>query len=690
MKKYLLSIILFSFNVLLAQAQTVPNNKITLTPELLWKLGRVSDPQVSPDGKQVLYNVRYYDVVENKGQSDIYKISTDWKVVTRITTTFQNSESNARWMPDGRIAYLSDAGGTTNLYIADNMGQNPVKATGVPSGITNYGFSVIGDMLYYTLDVKVGKTTEDLYPDLPKATGKIIDGLMYRHWNAWEDEYYSHLFVVRFKNTSIAEEPLDVMKNEPYETPMQPFGGDEQICWCPDGSRIAYTSKKLEGTASAFSTNSDIYVYNLFNGKTENRSLGNAGYDQNPQFSSDGSQLMWLSMETNGYEADKNNLYIYDYGLLTKQVYTEKFDYSIEKAQWSVDGKMIYFNAAVDGVVQLFGLTFGETESQIAQITNQYQDVADFVVGQAAKNHIVIGNIMSMSMPSELFLINPKDGKSKRISNVNTDMLSHIKMGKVEKREIKAKDGKFIVTWVIYPPDFNPKGKKKYPTLLYCQGGPQSPVSQFFSYRWNFQLMAANGYVVVAPNRRGLPGFGQEWTDEIAGDWGGVAMGDLLSAIDDVTSETYVNKDKVGCVGASYGGYSVYWLAGNHDKRFKCFIAHCGVFNMNSMYGSTEEMFFVNHDFKGPYWKEENIEQYNKFSPDRFVKNWDSPILIIHNEKDYRVPLGQGMEAFTAAQSRGIPSRFLYFPDEGHWVTKPQNSVLWQRVFFEWLDTYLK
>lgn len=684
MKKYLLLFFVSFSTLLLAQAPAL------LTPELLWKLGRVSDPQVSPDGKNVIYNVRYYDVQGNVGQSDIFKVSSDGKTANRLTITPQISETNARWMPDGKIAYFSDAGGTVNLILMDANGLNARKAIGVPAGITNFGFSAFNDMLYYTLEVKVGKTTADLYPDLPKATGKIIDGLMYRHWNAWEDEFYSHLFVVKFKNGKTIDEPVDVMKGEPYEAPMQPFGGDEQISWSPDGTRIAYACKKLAGTASAISTNSDIYVYNLFNLKTENKSLGNAGYDINPQFSPDGTQLLWLSMETNGYEADKNNLTIFDFGLLTRQNYTEKFKYSIEKAQWSNDGKAVFFNAAVDGVVQLFSILIAENKSKTMQLTTQQMDVSDFTVGQQGGEPIIIGNMMSMSMPNELFLLSDASNKTKRLTNVNTEMLSKIKMGRVERRDIRAKDGKNILTWVIYPPDFNTKGKKKYPALLYCQGGPQSPVSQFFSYRWNLQLMAANGYVVVAPNRRGLPGFGQEWTDQIAGDWGGLAMQDLLSAIDDVSSESYINKDKIGCVGASYGGYSVYWLAGNHDKRFKCFIAHCGVYNLNSMYGTTEEMFFVNHDLKGPYWKKETANQYTQFSPDRYVKNWDTPILIVHNEKDFRVPLGQGMEAFTAAQMRGIPSRFLYFPDEGHWVSKPQNSILWQRVFFDWLDTYLK
>ncbi len=685
MKKNIFFLFFFCITAL-AYAQTT----FTLTPELLWRLGRVSDPQTSIDGKSVLYNVRYYDVAENKGQSDIYKASTDGKKVVRITNTPKASETNARWMSDGRIAYLSDVEGDVNFYIMNADGSGSRKIPGIPSNIGTFGLSYLGDMLYFTQDVKVNKTTAELYPDLPKATGRIFDGLMMRHWNAWEDESFSHIFIVKFKNGIVIDEPYDIMKNEPYDAPLQPFGGDEQICWSPDGSRIAYTSKKLTGTDAAKSTNSDIYIYNVYNQKTENISQGNGGYDTNPVFSPDGTQILWLSMEEDGYEADKNNIMVYDYGLLSKTRITERFDNTVEKAVYSPDGRAIYFNAPIAGTVQLFKAVPGEKNTVITQLTDQVQDLSEFSIGQLGKNPVIIAGIMSMSMPTELFSINPSNGKPLRITNTNTDMLAKIKMGKVERRDIKAKDGNSILTWVIYPPDFNPKSKKKYPVLLYCQGGPQSMVSQFFSYRWNFQLMAANGYIIVAPNRRGLPGFGQNWTDQIAGDWGGAAMSDLLAAIDDVSSEPFANKDRMGCVGASYGGYSVYWMAGNHENRFKAFVAHCGVYNMQSMYGATEEMFFVNHDFKGPYWQDNLKAQYDLFSPHRFVQNWNTPILIIHNEKDFRVPLNQGMEAFTAAQMRGVTSRFLYFPDEGHWVTKPQNSILWQRVYFDWLDRYLK
>lgn len=657
-----------------------------LTPEVLWKFGRVSEPRISSNGKAVLYSVTYYDVALNKGNSDIWKVAADGTNATKLTSGAEN-EFNARWMPDGKIAYLNDKDGEAELWMMnwDGTGKKPIN--GIPKGIGCYGFSPLGNYLFFTKDVKVDKTIAELYPDLPKSSGKIIDALMYRHWNYWEDQSYSHIFICKVVNGFAVTTPEDIMKGERWDAPLAPFGDDDQISFNNDGSRLAYTCKKNTGTEAATSTNSEIYVYNVYSQKTENLSIGCKGYDVNPKFSPDGTQLMWLSMATPGYENDKNNILIYDFGMLARQEYTDKFMYSVGKAEWTLDGTQIYFIAGINATEQVFSLTLGE-KPVISQVTKGDFDITDISLGRNGKNNVMVASLMSMSAPSEIYNIALPKGTTTRITQTNTDMLARTKLGRIEKRSVTATDGKKILTWVIFPPDFNPK--KKYPALLYCQGGPQSTVSQFWSYRWNFQLMAANGYIVVAPNRRGLPSFGQEWTDQIAGDWGGQAMKDLLSAMDDVSKEIFVNTDRLGCVGASYGGYSVYWLAGNHQKRFKAFIAHCGVFNLESMYGSTEETFFVNHDLKGPYWVDANASQYDSFSPHRYVKNWDTPMLIIHNEKDFRVPVTQGMEAFTAAQLKNIPSRFLYFPDEGHWVTKPQNGILWQRVFFDWLDKFLK
>ncbi len=681
MKKII--ILLFVFVSTLSNAQK-------LTPELLWKLGRVSDPKISADGKTVLYNVRTYDVAENKGQSDIYSISTISGDAINITKS-KDDESAARWRPDGKkIGFLAnDKDGVTQLWEMNADGSQRVQVSSFPSDISNFQYSPIGNMIWFTSDVKVDKTTQDLYPDLPKATGRIYDDLMYRHWTSWEDGAYSHVQIVGYDNGKIVGQIIDLQPKERYDTPLQPNGGEEQITWSPDGKFVAYTCKKLFGKAYAVSTNSDVYLYEIANKKTTNISEGILGYDVNPRFSPDGTKLQWLSMATAIYEADRNRIMQLDFKTNQKVELTKGFDYSVDNAEWSADGKMIYFVCGINATDQLWSLDLDtKNPKPIRQITNDIGDQQAFTFATVGKTTTMVTAMMSISMPTELFKINLKDGTSSQLTFTNKELLDPIKMGKVVKRMVTATDGKQILTWVIYPPDFDPA--KKYPTLLYCQGGPQSTVSQFFSYRWNFQLMAANGYIIVAPNRRGLPSFGTEWNQEISGDWGGQCMKDYLSAIDDACKEPYVNKDRLGAVGASFGGYSVYWLAGHHEKRFKTFIAHCGVFDLKSMYGTTEETWFPDYDLGGPYWQTPTPKSYTQFSPIDFVKNWDTPILVIHNEKDFRVPLGQGMEAFSAARLQDIPARFFCFPDEGHWVQKPQNSILWQRVYFDWLDKYLK
>jgi dipeptidyl aminopeptidase/acylaminoacyl peptidase len=661
-----------------------------LTPETLWKMGRVSDPRISPDGKTVLYGVRTYDVAANKGQSDVYAIPAAGGTAVAVLNSTED-ESAARWRPDGKkICYLAnDKNGVTQIWEANADGSAKTQVSNAPSDVSNYQYSPIGNKIWYTTDVKVDKTIVDIYPDLPKASGRIFDDLMYRHWTTWEDGGYSHVMIADYADGKITGTALDIMPGERYDTPLQPNGGDEQITWSPDGKQVAYTCKKLAGKEYAVSTNSEVYAYDIATGKTTNLSEGNAGYDVNPRYSLDGKNIMWLSMATATYEADKNRIISYDVATKTKTDLTKNFDYSVDNAEYSADGKMIYFICGINATDQLWSLDLNaKAKTPIRQITNDIGDHQAFTFATAGKETTMITSMMSISMPSELFKINLKDGTSSQLTFTNKNILSTLKMGRVEKRMIKATDGKEILTWVIYPPDFD--AKKKYPALLYCQGGPQSTVSQFFSFRWNFQLMAANGYIIVAPNRRGLPSFGTEWNREISGDWGGQCMNDYLSAIDAVSSEPFVNKDKLGAVGASFGGYSVYWLAGHHQKRFKAFIAHCGVFDLKSMYGTTEEVWFPDFDLGGPYWQSPMPKAYEKFSPIDFVKNWDTPLLVIHNEKDFRVPLGQGMEAFSAARLQNIPARFLCFPDEGHWVMKPQNSILWQRVYFEWLDKYLK
>ena len=695
MKKIaLLFVILFSNNsfaqnVLDGVYLTGDNN---ITPELLWKLGRVAEPRLSPDGQQVVYSVTTYDVAKNKGQSDIYIIPATGGSAKTIAADPNASESSARWRPDGkRIGFLSaDKNNNNQLWEMNADGSDKKQVTVVAGGINMFGYSPTMNMIWYTADVKLDKKPNEIYPDLPKTeNARIIDGLMYRHWNAWEDYSYSHVFTAPYANGTIAGNATDWMFNEKYDSPLQPFGGDEQISFTPDGKKLAYSCKKLNGTGYAISTNSDIYVADLESSKTTNVSDGMPGYDINPVYSPDGKKMLWLSMESAGYESDRNRIYIYDMVTGTKKELLNNFDYSADQVDFSPDGKLVYFLAGFKGTHQLFSFDMNsKSTTALRQITNDQADYQDLQVALVDKKPVVITSRMDMINPTELFIVDAATGKAKQLTTTNAENWDKVKKPKVEKRMIKTTDGKDMLAWVIYPPDFDPA--KKYPTLLFCQGGPQSIVSQTFSYRWNFALIAANNYIVVAPNRRGLPSFGEAWNDEITGDWGGQAMTDLLTAIDDVSKESYVDKNRLGAVGASFGGFSVYWLAGHHNKRFKAFIAHCGVFNLESEFGATEELFFANHDMEGPYWQTPKPKSYDLFSPHKFVKSWDTPILIIHNEKDFRVPLNQGMEAFTAAQMQGVPSRFLYFPDEGHHVVKPQNSILWQRIFFDWLDRYVK
>lgn len=658
-----------------------------LEPETLWKFGRVAEPKVSPDGKMIVYQITTYKVEENKGNTDLWTVPVNGGKPKQLTTT-AFSESNARWRPDGKkIGFLSAESGESQLWEMNPDGTDKKQISKVPGGVYNFNYSPTQKHIYFSQDVDIDLTLKKRYPDLPKANALQYDELTMRHWTQWEDGAYSHVMYCSYED-GVLGTVQDIMPKERYDAPTQPFGGEEQMAWSPDGKFIAYTCKKESGTAYAKSTNTDIYIYNLESGKTVNITASNKGYDVDPRFSPDGKSIAWLSMERAGFEADKNRLMVMDLVTKSTQDIISSVDQSADNILWSKDSKSIYFTSCVDAVHQLYVYTVGLKKDALRKITNTQSDIGSIDISFDGKSSSIIATRVNMSHPTEIYRIETLKGNQYLLSHANDDLLESLKMGKVEKRMITTTDEKEMLTWVIYPPDFDKD--KKYPVLLVCQGGPQSTVSQGFSYRWNFQLMAAKGYIVVAPNRRGLPSFGQEWNDQISGDWGGQAMNDLLSAIDDISEEPYVDTTRRAAVGASYGGYSVYWLAGHHNNRFKSFIAHCGVFNLESMYGATEEIFFVNHDLEGPYWKSPKPVSYENFSPHKFVQNWNTPILVIHNEKDFRVPLGEGLQAFSAAQLQGIKSRFLYFSDEGHWVTKPQNSILWQREFFRWLDETLK
>ncbi len=611
-----------------------------MTPELLWQLGRVSALGISKDGQSIIYKVSTFDIDANTSTTKQYMVPVSGGEAVEIVNG-ANLVHDRKISPDGSHRIEAKEVKVWNIY---------------------------------------GK---DHYPELDKSNAMIYDDLMYRHWDTWEDGKFSHLFVYKGNEA----QGLDLMEGEPHNCPQTPFGAEDDYTWSTDGKTIVYVAKKKAGKEYALSTNTDLYAYDLATGKTINLTEGMPGYDTHPIFSAKGA-LAWLSMKRDGYEADKNDIMVSMDGV--KLNLTQAWDGTVDGFIWKEDGSGLYFNAAIGGTKQLFEVDYpGKTRKMpvVRQITDGQFDVTG-IVGMAGERVIV--SRTDMNHAAELYSVHPTDGSMTQLTHVNDASYASIKQSKVEKRMVKTTDKKDMVVWVIYPPDFDPA--KKYPTLLYCQGGPQSALSQFYSFRWNFQLMAAQGYIVVAPNRRGMPGHGVEWNEAISKDYGGQPMRDYLSAIDDVAKESYVDRDRLGAVGASFGGYSVFYLAGIHQNRFKTFIAHDGIFNMKSMYGTTEELFFVNWDNGGSYWEKDNkaaMKTYNEFDPSNLINNWNTPILIIQGGRDYRVPDGQAFEAFQAARLKGIKSRLLYFPEENHWVLKAQNGLVWQREFFRWLSETL-
>lgn len=616
------------------QAQNV------LTPELLWQVKKVSPLGISNDGKSL-----------------VYKVSTPNMETNGFDTTFYK-------MPIG-------GGEAVLLESAEEL-------------VADKNVSPNSDYKLLHKPVAVSKITgKDMYEDLPESDAYVFTSLDYRHWDTWNNGSYNHVFYKNLKT----EEEIDIMPNEPFYTPQAPFGGDEDYIWSPDGTEIYYVSKKVAGTEYATSTNTDIYKYNLQDKSTVNITPDNKGYDTQPAFSKNGT-LAWLQMKTPGYEADKNDIIVLNNGVPMNL--TARWDGTVNGFTWAKNSKDIYFTAPVDGTIQLFKVDNpGKTRKMpvVTQLSEGQFNVTS-IVAELDKSLIVTRT--DMNHATELFSFDLASKVFTQLTHVNDEFYGKLDLPKVEKRYVTTKDNQKMLVWVILPPNFD--ATKKYPTLLYAQGGPQSALSQFYSFRWNFQLMASQGYIIVAPNRRGMPGHGVEWNAAISGDWGGKAMQDYLDAIDDVAKESYVDKNRIGAVGASFGGYSVFYLAGHHNGRFKSFIAHDGIFDMRSMYGTTEEVFFVNHDMGGAYWDKNNTtaqKAYNEFNPINYVDKWDTPILIVQGGKDYRVPIEQGLEAFQAAQLRGVKSKLLYFPEENHWVLKPQNALVWQRQFYDWLKETL-
>lgn len=653
-------------------------NSDRMTPEVLWSFGRVSSMSVSPDNQTVLYRVSYYDIPQNKGNADLYTISVDGTNLKQITKT-NKSESSPTWRPDGKKISFTFGG---QLWEMNPDGSDRIQITFVDGGITGYKYSPDMTKLLYTKEVKVTPDVHDMHSDLPLATGRLENDLQYRHRDVWVDTY-SHVFYADYDGTKIWND-IDINKGEPFQTPLKPWGGIEQVEWTTDSKGIAYTSKKLYGKSATLSTNSDIYFYSLELGRAENMTKGMMGFDITPTFSPDGKYMAWESMERDGYESDKNRLYIMNLqnGELT---YASKdFDQNVGNLTWSPDSKEIYFNSDWHGTFQLY--KYAVNNGGITKLTEGLHDYRSFAL---AGDKIIVAK-QTMSLPTELFAVNPENGEAKQITFTNKDLLAQLSMGEVEERWIKTDDNQDLQLFVIYPPNFDPN--KKYPTLLYCKGGPQGPLSQSFHYRWNYQIMAANDYIIVAPARRGVSGFGQAWQEQISGDYHGKSMQDYLNAIDAMAKEPFVDEDRLGAIGASAGGWAVYYLAGHHEGRFKAFIAHDGIFNEEAQYLETEEMWFENWDKGGPFWEKNNkiIDEVYANSPHKFVDKWDTPILCIHGELDYRVVVTQGMTAFNAAILKGVPAEYLYFPDENHWVLQPQNAILWQRTFFNWLDKWLK
>ncbi len=701
-------------------AQNVVNigkNNITLnsrlmTPEAMWAMGRIASAEASADGKQIVYQVGYYSVKENKGHQVICMIDADGKNNRQLTTAATN-ETDPTWV-NGRIAYLSQG----EIWSMASDGSDRRQLSRTEGNVEGFKFSPDGRKVIIIKSMPFNEIIKKNPDDLPLATGRRVTDLMYRHWDHYV-ETIQHPFVADVnEDGTIAGTMTDILEGEPYECPMEPFGGIEQLAWSPSSNTIAYTCRKKTGLDYAISTDSDIFLYDVDTKVTRNlckpegyepvavnpthtmkdqkvnseeNLKNNPGYDTNPQFSPDGKHVAWQSMARDGYEADRNRLCVYTFATGEKTYVTESLDTNVDAFCWSADSKTLSFTAVWHGCTNIYHTNL---KGEVKQLTNDWADYLS--VAPANDDDKILTMRQSLSAPTDIYIVKPgKEVKKTKIAQVTTEnkhITDQLTFGKVQQRWVKTTDGKNMLCWIILPSDFDEN--KKYPTLLFCEGGPQSPVSQFWSYRWNFQIMAANGYVIVAPNRHGLPGFGSEWNEQVSGDWTGQCMDDYLSAIDDAAANLpFVDRDRLGAVGASFGGFSVYYLAGHHDKRFKCFIAHDGAFNLESMYTDTEEAWFSNWEYDDAFWDKNQTSNARKTydnSPHKFVDRWDTPILCIHGEKDYRINYNQGMGAFNAARMRGIPAELLIFPDENHWVLKPQNGILWQRTFFGWLDRWLK
>ena len=658
-----------------------------MTPEALWAMGRIGEVCVSPDANKVLYGVSYYSVPQNKSHHTLHIMDADGNNQTLLTTTAAN-ETGAAWIKGGtKIAFLSNESGSNQVWEMNPDGSERKQLSNEASDIEGFLFSPDESKVVLIKRIKIKDTTADIHPDLPLAQGFVVNDLMYKHWDEWLNDA-PHPFIANFDGNAISG-ATDILEGTVYDCPNRPFGGVEQLAWSNDSKKLAYACNKKSGRDYSVSTDTDIYLLDLENNTTQNLcklddARSNYGYDTAPTFSPDGNYLAWLSMKRDGYESDQNRLCVMDLRTGEQKYLTEKpFDSNVDSYCWAHDSNSLYFTGVWHGASMIYNINLVGDLKKLTDGDYDYTSVA--LLGTR-----LITTRQSISSANEIYTMEPAaDAQITQLTYENKHIYDQMDFGKVEARWCTTTDGKQLHSWVIYPPQFDPN--KKYPTLLCCEGGPQSPVSQFWSFRWNFQIMAANDYIIIAPNRRGLPGFGMEWNEQISGDYGGQCMQDLFAAIDDICNEPYVDKERLGCVGASFGGYTAMWMAGHHDKRFKAFIAHDGFFNMEQQYFETEESWFPNWDLGGaPHEKSAQTQKSYANSPHKFVDKWDTPILLIHGDRDYRILSSQSMAAFNAARLKGIPAQLLLFPDENHWVLKPQNGVLWQRTFFSWLDKWLK
>ena len=689
-------------------------NSRMMTPEAMWAMGRIGATEASPNGDKVVYQVGYYSVKQNKSHQVICIMDADGANNKQLTTS-SKSETDPTWLDAETIAFIS--GGEIWTMKADGSNRRQVSKT--DGNVEGFKFSPDRSKVIILKSLPFHEIIKKNPDDLPKATGRRVTDLMYRHWDHYV-ESIQHPFVFSVGDGfAIAGNGTDILEGEPYECPMEPFGGIEQLAWSNDSKQIAYTCRKKTGLEYSISTDSDIFLYNIDTKTTRNlckpanyvapkvdptRTLAiqsvndkenlknNVGYDQNPQFSPDGKYIAWLSMERDGYEADLNRLCICDLQTGEKRYIDWQSD--VDAFCWAPQKDklaQLYFLSVWHGCCNMY---YVDSKKEVKQLTEDWADWTSLQLANDGKR--ILATRQSLSAPTDIYMVTPgksiEKTKIEQLSFENKHILDQLTFGKMQQRWVTTSDGKQMLVWVMLPANY--EEGKKYPTLLFCEGGPQSPVSQFWSYRWNFQIMAANGYVVIAPNRHGLPGFGQEWKEEISGDWTGQCMQDYLAAIDDAADNLpFVDKNRLGAVGASFGGFSVYYLAGIHEKRFKAFIAHDGAFNLAAMYTETEENWFSNWEYDEAYWHRPQMPRAKKTyhdSPHKMVEKWDTPILCIHGEKDYRINATQGMSAFNAARMKGIPAELLIFPDENHWVLKPQNGILWQRTFFDFLDKWLK